>query len=378
MEVYEVPREPDRPPNPALAEIRGEPARPGEPDWGELGLRWDRPPTWGLKVAGQFALAAYRIIGPDGREAEMTVSRFPGDAGGLAANLNRWREQLNLPPESPEILLANLERMHPQGREVLLVDLHGRPGADGLVQRTLGGILTHREATWFFKFMGPDSVVEAESGNFLRLLESIRFDLPTALPAPAGTEPPPPASAPPPSAPPEPGALIGDMRGRAGEVAPPPAAPALAYQTPEGWVELTAGGMRAASFTIPGGDRPDADVSVIALAGAAGGEGANISRWGTQLGLPALAPAAASALAHEVEAGDHTFRVVDLQSTEPILAGELHGRIVGAILAQPDRTWFFRLSGEADLVGAHFDRFMAFLGTVAFEETSPSEAAPRY
>jgi hypothetical protein len=37
------------------------------------------------------------VSDPDGK-AEVTVSAFPGDTGGLLANLNRWRGQIGLEP----------------------------------------------------------------------------------------------------------------------------------------------------------------------------------------------------------------------------------------------------------------------------------------
>ena len=32
--------------------------------------------------------------------AELSITKFPGDAGGIEANVNRWRKQLNLLPQS--------------------------------------------------------------------------------------------------------------------------------------------------------------------------------------------------------------------------------------------------------------------------------------
>lgn len=42
-------------------------------------------------------LATYEMQGPSG-PIEVAISRFPGDVGGMLANVNRWRGQVGLPP----------------------------------------------------------------------------------------------------------------------------------------------------------------------------------------------------------------------------------------------------------------------------------------
>ena len=57
-----------------------------------------------------------------------------------------------------------------------------------------------------------------------------------------------------------------------------PAPPRLTWKLPGGWNEVTPGQMRVASFSIKGADGKQADVSVIPLPGAAGGDFANVRR----------------------------------------------------------------------------------------------------
>ena len=53
-------------------------------------LRWDVPKEWKAGTPGQFQTALYLLDG----DAKVSVSNLPGDAGGEAANVNRWRRRL--------------------------------------------------------------------------------------------------------------------------------------------------------------------------------------------------------------------------------------------------------------------------------------------
>jgi len=58
----------------------------------------------------------------------------------------------------------------------------------------------------------------------------------------------------------------------------------LTWTVPEGWEEVAGGGMRVVSFKEA--SNPQAiDVSIVSLAGAAGGLESNLIRWAGQLGL---------------------------------------------------------------------------------------------
>ena len=44
-----------------------------------------------------MSIASFAI---DHSTDEITISAFPGEAGGIEANVNRWRKQLNLSPKT--------------------------------------------------------------------------------------------------------------------------------------------------------------------------------------------------------------------------------------------------------------------------------------
>ena len=62
---------------------------------------WNVPKHWVPKDKGSLRLASYQIPVLD-YFADLSVTKFGGDAGGIKANVNRWRKQLNLSPETLE------------------------------------------------------------------------------------------------------------------------------------------------------------------------------------------------------------------------------------------------------------------------------------
>jgi hypothetical protein len=49
-------------------------------------------------------IESFKVDGPNASSGDVSITAFPGEAGGLSSNLNRWRGQLQLPPLSNEQL----------------------------------------------------------------------------------------------------------------------------------------------------------------------------------------------------------------------------------------------------------------------------------
>ena len=59
-------------------------------------FKWSAPKSWNLKEnTSSFRLASYDVPYLNSK-ADLSITKFPGDAGGIQANVNRWRKQLNL------------------------------------------------------------------------------------------------------------------------------------------------------------------------------------------------------------------------------------------------------------------------------------------
>jgi hypothetical protein len=134
-------------------------------------LRWEAPAHWQAKPGSALRKGTFVLPGATAdAPAELAITAFPGAVGGELANVNRWRAQLLLPPIDGAALDGAVTRLTVQGLPVTVVEFTGGPGG---AQRLLGAIVTHGEATWFFKLTGPDAVVAAEKPAYLAFLQTL-------------------------------------------------------------------------------------------------------------------------------------------------------------------------------------------------------------
>jgi hypothetical protein len=152
--------------NPAPAAAEGEAG--GLPEWAV-------PSTWKSQPPTQMLLAKFIASGQASEMVEVTVSRFPGDTGGLLANVNRWRGQVGLEPVREQDLgqcSAPLEL--PEGKATL-VDVSGTNPRTGKKARLIGAIVPRGGQTWFFKLVGDLPVAEQEKAAFIKFVQSARY-----------------------------------------------------------------------------------------------------------------------------------------------------------------------------------------------------------
>jgi hypothetical protein len=132
------------------------------------------PQGWRKVDAVPVALARFEI-GPENGRAIVTVIGLPGEGGGLVANVNRWRSQLNLEPLNDDdarksARAAQIDRIEGKAVDIQGSSIDGKPA-----QRILAVMVKHGESTWFFRLSGPADLVAQERSNFTRFLESIQF-----------------------------------------------------------------------------------------------------------------------------------------------------------------------------------------------------------
>ncbi len=144
--------------------------------------------------------------------------------------------------------------------------------------------------------------------------------------------------------------------------------PKLKYTLPDGWKEKPLTQMRVASFDISDNGQK-ADVSVIPLGAMSGGDAANVNRWRGQVGLTLLEEDALTKLAEKVEVAGQPADLYDLAGTSPG-SGDPE-RIIGTIFHSDTATWYFKMSGDADVVEKQKTNFAAFLKSVDFGKLAP-------
>jgi hypothetical protein len=152
---------------------------------------------------------------------------------------------------------------------------------------------------------------------------------------------------------------------------PASAAPQVTWKLPAGWQERPAGTMRVGYFVIAGPDDQQAEVTIIPLTGTGGGDLDNVNRWRAQVGLGTVTAEELSKLAVQVPIGPFEGRMYDL-SGEGYEAKRV--RTLAAILRHAGTAWFFKMTGNAQLVGDQKGAFTEFLRTLSFG--SPGAALP--
>lgn len=149
---------------------------------------------------------------------------------------------------------------------------------------------------------------------------------------------------------------------QAAGIAPaPPPDRTVRWTTPAGWVEKPGSGFRYATFVIPGPGGQTGDLSITQLSGVAGGLLGNINRWRGQIGLPELSEADLPKESRAIAPAGRPMTFVSHVSAEPLIDGKYKRRIMGAIRAGSDVSWFFKMVGEDALVKAAEKDFLAFL-----------------
>jgi hypothetical protein len=113
-------------------------------------------------------VAALRLVDGD-RLAEATVIPLAGPAGGIAANVNRWRGEIGLANVADEQIIREAKTIDVAGTQATYVDLTGPR------ERTLGVMVPRGEKTWFIKFRGPADLVGKQQAAFEAFVRSIRF-----------------------------------------------------------------------------------------------------------------------------------------------------------------------------------------------------------
>ncbi len=166
---------PDHPPIPGTAGA-GTPSAPDMantpvPTAGGSDLKWSAPASWTAKTGSSMRKGSY-AVSRDGAEADFAITAFPGDTGGLHANINRWRGQVGLPPANPAELDASVQHVDGNGLHFDVVDLVGPSGNPPT--RMLGAITSYNGNSWFFKLMGPAPVIEAEKAAFFAFLQTVQ------------------------------------------------------------------------------------------------------------------------------------------------------------------------------------------------------------
>ena len=131
---------------------------------GGASLLWQAPPDWQTLPGTAMRKGSYGV----GGGAEVAITAFPGDVGGVLANVNRWRGQAGLPTVDEAGLGQATTAIDSNGLHFLVADCEG--GSAPVV----AALLPWSGGTWFFKLTGPADAVARDKPAFISFLRTVR------------------------------------------------------------------------------------------------------------------------------------------------------------------------------------------------------------
>jgi hypothetical protein len=141
-------------------------------------LGWEAPESWIKRPSTSMRVANF-AIGEGENQGQCYITILPGPAGGVEANLNRWRLQMGASAATPEELAA-LPRIPCLGQESALLSMGGNfrgLGSKEQDEAYLFGVACPLEGrTLFVKMMGPESVISPERERFIAFCASLSFE----------------------------------------------------------------------------------------------------------------------------------------------------------------------------------------------------------
>ncbi len=130
-------------------------------------IKWQVPAGWSELPPSAMRYASFSA--GTNNKVDISIVTFPGEGGSDADNVNRWRQQIGLPPMSPSAVATQIEPLKSDGAPLSIVDIAGANA------RTLAAWTRRDSHVWFFKATGPGAAVEKEKSNFVKFVQSVRF-----------------------------------------------------------------------------------------------------------------------------------------------------------------------------------------------------------
>ena len=154
---------------PASMGMQGDVPPPATPAGG--GLRWTLPRGWSETRGAPMRFASFQVPVKGAVDASVVV--LPGPAGGELANVNRWRNQIGLPPLDEGALSGARKTIATKAGPLNVYDFtnDAKPAS-----RVVAGLAQIQGNTWFVKLTGDADAVAAARKDFMQLLGSLRLD----------------------------------------------------------------------------------------------------------------------------------------------------------------------------------------------------------
>ena len=131
-------------------------------------IKWKLPIGWKSLPASGMRIASFSVEGVSVETIDVSLIFLGGVAGGDLANVNRWRDQINLGAwTEKQFLESSVEEVSGIGNATVVDFVNG----EGV--RMVAAIIPYGKGTWFLKMLGEDLVVKENTPKFIALLNSL-------------------------------------------------------------------------------------------------------------------------------------------------------------------------------------------------------------
>lgn len=139
--------------------------------------KWKVPADWKPGRVSAMRKGSFVVSSSDGQNADIAVTAFPGDVGGLLSNVNRWRSQIGLPPAKPDEMEKLTTTIEVDGVKSTVVDIAADKPAEGAKNPVRMIVVTVQRdgLSWFFKMTGDAPLVASQKDAFLSFVKSVKF-----------------------------------------------------------------------------------------------------------------------------------------------------------------------------------------------------------
>jgi hypothetical protein len=136
-------------------------------------INYDAPAGWSPGKVDGMRAAAFEVT-DGGRKVEITAISLPSTGGDRLANINRWRQQLDLAPTTPDELAKALGAIEIDHRKGEFIEIVGPDGGKGR-EIILGTLVDVGAESWFFKLKGDADLAKREKARFVTFVQSVKF-----------------------------------------------------------------------------------------------------------------------------------------------------------------------------------------------------------
>jgi hypothetical protein len=136
----------------------------------------------------------------------------------------------------------------------------------------------------------------------------------------------------------------------------------IRFAVPDGWSPSQGDALRRFGFNVSEGPLT-AEATVMGLPGSTTRLLTNVNLWRKQLGLPETTQEELAGAVEALEIGGRPGHYIEIAGPPDVEKPQ--GMLV-VLAGEQDRTWFFRMTGDRELVQRQKDRFREFVRSVTF------------